>query len=188
MTPLELLNEGIAKNDMELVRQAQQLMSQSSEQPISNDVQTLIKPTKRKYTKKEKNSGQKRQSRGAGGDVLLFKNDEEYFTYLYELERQHERDIASGKAGSLVGDSPISIDYEGACNDIYDEIDKKKTKKWAKEGKRASKRPPVQFKKVTCPKCGKPSEIRVDEYKLYNWDINNTESQLMLWSCGCLGK
>ncbi len=160
MTPQEMLNQGIEQGDMQLIRQARDLM-QGQVVTVTNKPTIALKPTKRVYKKK-------------GKPTLLEKVKETLKPISIEQMLQKEQDrinaIISGKQVPEVEN--FFVDNLNLC---------KKDIRVSKDIEKASvvkteRRPPNKKVKKICPRCQSSCEISASEVALYKWTLNEEGS------------
>lgn len=188
MTPQELLEEGKAKQDWALVERALELIKKGAKVAKIGRPKKIVDLGKRSVKKKvlkEKISGQK----GKKLKAPKFKNDEEYFAYLFNVERDKANRLIKGENISIIDnecpDNKGILKKEGLIKNkkgkLVDEnilIDK---------SNKTPKRAPVSTTIRRCTKCGQDAEITIEMESYFCYDITQTGSEKPFFTCGKCG-
>ncbi len=178
----ELLDAAIEQGDLEAIKVIRGRLKAKVV-----DLGPIPPKAKRKYTKtakvdkKPKTLPKKTKAVKSSGKTPVFKNDNEYVTYMAQLADARTKLLLAHQGGSLIGAPIVSLDSPKLFK-AEQEIDQK-IKKSASPRVRAEYR--VECR--NCTSCGQSTEIPSSMIGMYNYDKGNSGSDKPNFYCGKCG-
>lgn len=174
MTPQEMLAKGIAEDNMDLIKEANNLLQQ-----LTVVVKKPRGRPKKKISVKGKNKlgPKKKKQKEPEGNFL---------EQLYNIEEERFRKMIEGGVGGIMKPNPIALDDDTYFVKEHEE-DLNPVRGLGKDKrKKVPRRPAVKFIDKNCPRCQKKVKISSNDLKNYSFDMSDENSMLPTYNCGCV--
>lgn len=178
MTPQELLAKGIAENNMDLIKQANEILQRN----VTKDfVDPLIKKSrgrpKGKVLKGKNKPAKKKKQKESGGNFL---------EKMYNIEEERFKQMINGGVGSIMNPKPIALDDASYFVEEHEEDLNPPRGLGKNKRKKVPRRPPVRMVEKNCPRCQKLVKVSSNEVQNYTFEFGNENSMLPTYNCGCV--